>query len=137
MNYRLFFLGLLSLLSMSATHLLAQTSRVQRVKVPKDSLYRQTIDYLREHEFCIDCVDCQLGFVKAKKYVENDKLLSTSIGKRIELSIFVSPVDDAQSSLSLSIYCISLDKNPAFHQEGMCKDEKIYQSLIQGIISTE
>ena len=78
----------------------------------------------------------QSGIIKAKKYIDREKLLSTSVGKRIELSIFVKPVKDDKSAISLTIYTVSLDKNPAYHQEGICKDDKLYKTIIQGIKST-
>ena len=57
-------------------------------------------------------------------------MLSTSVGKRIELSIFVKPVKDDKSAISLTIYTVSLDKNPAYHQEGICKDDKLWKIYI-------
>ena len=136
MNNKYLFVCILALLDICVSSVFAQTHHSQKFEISKDSLHQKTIDYLQENEFCIDCVDLQSGFIKAKKYIDREKLLSTSVGIRIELSIFVKPVKDDKSAISLTIYTVSLDKNPAYHQEGICKDDKLYKTIIQGIKST-
>lgn len=133
MNNKLLLICMVSLLSICTGNALAQTSGSLTVELPKDSLYQMTIHYLQDNDFFIDCIDIQSGFVKAKKYIDREKLFSASIGKRLELSIFVKPIDENKSSISLTIYTTVLSKNPDFRKEGICKDNALYSSIIQGI----
>lgn len=133
MNCKLIFVCLAVLLSMCTGSVYARTPYSQKLEVSKDSLFQLTIEYLQDNEYCIDCIDLPSGFIKAKKYIAKEKLLSTSVGKRIELSLFVKPIDDNKSTISLTIYTVTLDKNSAYHQEGICKDESLYQAIIEDV----
>lgn len=135
MKNKLLLICMVSLLSICTGNVFAQISDSHTVELPKDSLFQWTIHYLQDNDFFIDCMDMQSGFVKAKKYIDREKLFSAYIGKRLELSIFVKPIGENKSSVSLTIYTTVLSRNPEFRKEGICKDDALYSSIIQGIKS--
>ena len=136
MKNKLLLICMMSLLDICIGNVFAQTSDSHAVELPQDSLYQKTIHYLQDNDFFIDCMDTRSGFVKAKKYIDREKLFSAFIGKRMELSIFVKPIDESKSSISLTIYTTALSRNPEFREEGICKDDALFVSIIQGIKST-
>lgn len=92
---------------------------------------------MHKNQYFIDCVDTTSGFIKAKKYVKNENLLSVILGRRTELSIIIRPVRENESSLSIRIYQTTLEENLYFHEEGISEDNSLYQAIIRGILDTE
>ena len=115
----------------------AQILEPYTVEQNKDSLFHKTIGYLQKNQYFIDCIDTTSGFIKAKKYVKNEKLLSVILGRRTELSIIIRSVQENESSLSIRIYQTTLEENLYFHEEGICEDNTLYQAIIRGILDTE
>lgn len=132
----LFFISIV-LLSLYAGNMDAQILEPYTVEQNKDSLFHKTIGYLQKNQYFIDCIDTTSGFIKAKKYVKNEKLLSVILGRRTELSIIIRPVQENESSLSIRIYQTTLEENLYFHEEGICEDNTLYQAIIRGILDTE
>lgn len=132
----LFFISII-LLNLYVGNVDAQTLEPYTVDRNKDSLFHKTIGYLHKNQYFIDCVDTTSGFIKAKKYVKNEKLLSVILGRRTELSIIIRPVREDESSLSIRIYQTTLEKNLYYHEEGICEDKTMYQAIIRGILDTE
>lgn len=132
----LFFISII-LLNLYVGNVDAQTLEPYTVEQNKDSLFHKTIGYLQKNQYFIDCVDTTSGFIKAKKYVKNENLLSVILGRRTELSIIIRPVREDESSLSIRIYQTTLEKNLYYHEEGICEDKTMYQAIIRGILDTE
>lgn len=132
----LFFISII-LLNLYVGNVDAQTLEPYTVDQNKDSLFHKTIGYLHKNLYFIDCVDTTSGFIKAKKYVKNENLLSVILGRRTELSIIIRPVREDESSLSIRIYQTTLEKNLYYHEEGICEDKTMYQAIIRGILDTE
>lgn len=132
----LFFISII-LLNLYVGNVDAQTLEPYTVDQNKDSLFYKTIGYLRKNQYFIDCVDTTSGFIKAKKYVKNENLLSVILGRRTELSIIIRPVREDESSLFIRIYQTTLEKNLYYHEEGICEDKTMYQAIIRGILDTE
>lgn len=132
----LFFISII-LLNLYVGNVDAQTLEPYTVDQNKDSLFHKTIGYLQKNQYFIDCVDTTSGFIKAKKYVKNENLLSVILGRRTELSIIIRPVREDESSLSIRIYQTTLEKNLYYHEEGICEDKTMYQAIIRGILDTE
>lgn len=132
----LFFINII-LLSLYAGNMDAQTLEPYTVEQNKDSLFHKTINYLQKNQYFIDCIDAESGFIKAKKYVKIEKLLSVTLGRRTELSIIIQPVQENESSLSIRIYQATLEENLYYHEEGICEDNSLYQAIIRGILDTE
>lgn len=132
----LFFISII-LLNLYVGNVDAQTLEPYTVDQNKDSLFHKTIGYLHKNQYFIDCVDTTSGFIKAKKYVKNEKLLSVILGRRTELSIIIRPVREDESSLSIRIYQTTLEKNLYYHEEGISEDNTLYQAIIRGILDTE
>lgn len=132
----LFFISII-LLNLYVGNVDAQTLEPYTVDQNKDSLFHKTIGYLQKNQYFIDCVDTTSGFIKAKKYVKNENLLSVILGRRTELSIIIRPVREDESSLSIRIYQTTLEKNLYYHEEGICEDKSMYQAIIRGILDTE
>lgn len=132
----LFFINII-LLNLYVGNVDAQTLEPYTVEQNKDSLFHKTIGYLQKNQYFIDCVDTTSGFIKAKKYVKNENLLSVILGRRTELSIIIRPVREDESSLSIRIYQTTLEKNLYYHEEGICEDKTMYQAIIRGILDTE
>ena len=82
----LFFISII-LLNLYVGNVDAQTLEPYTVDQNKDSLFHKTIGYLHKNQYFIDCVDTTSGFIKAKKYVKNENLLSVILGRRTELSV--------------------------------------------------
>ena len=80
----LFFISII-LLNLYVGNVDAQTLEPYTVDQNKDSLFHKTIGYLHKNQYFIDCVDTTSGFIKAKKYVKNENLLSVILGRRTEL----------------------------------------------------
>ena len=125
------------LLSLYTGNMAAQTLEPYTVEQSKDSLFHRTISYLQKNQYFIDCIDTASGFIKAKKYVKNEKLLRVTLGRRTELSIIIRPVRESDSSLSVCIYQTTLEENPFYHEEGMPEDTALYQTIVRGILDTE
>lgn len=132
----LFFISII-LLNLYVGNVDAQTLEPYTVEQNKDSLFHKTIGYLQKNQYFIDCVDTTSGFIKAKKYVKNENLLSVILGRRTELSIIIRPVRENESSLSIRIYQTTLEENLYYHEEGICEDKSMYQAIIRGILDTE
>ena len=132
----LFFISII-LLSLYAGNVDAQTLEPYTVEQNKDSLFHKAINYLQKNQYFIDCIDTESGFIKAKKYVKIEKLLSVTLGRRTELSIIIQPVQENESSLSIRIYQTTLEENLYFHEEGISEDNSLYQAIIRGILDTE
>ena len=132
----LFFISIV-LLSLYAGNMDAQILEPYTVEQNKDGLFHKTIGYLQKNQYFIDCIDTTSGFIKAKKYVKNEKLLSVILGRRTELSIIIRSVQENESSLSIRIYQTTLEENLYFHEEGICEDNTLYQAIIRGILDTE
>ncbi len=75
-----------------------------------DSLYQNALSYLCNEDYFIDCVDSSAGFIKAKKFTLVDKLLSVYKGQRTEVSMFIKPISERKSSISVnnSTLCMSI-----------------------------
>ena len=93
-------------------------------------------DIVTQSRSLIEIYAIQTSYGKAnQEVIRIEKLPGTSVGKRIELSLFVKDMDHSISSISLTIYTTTLDKNPAYNQEGICKDERLCHTIIEGIKS--
>lgn len=116
---------------------LAQSIRPYTVEMNSDSLYQNALSYLCNEDYFIDCVDSSAGFIKAKKFTVVDKLLSVYKGQRTEVSMFIKPISERKSSISVTTYIETLehDESIIFHKEGLCNDSTLCMSIINGIIS--
>lgn len=116
---------------------LAQGIRPYTVEMNSDSLYQNALSYLCNEDYFIDCVDSSAGFIKAKKFTVIDKLLSVYKGQRTEVSMFIKPISERKSSISVTTYIETLehDESIIFHKEGLCNDSTLCMSIINGIIS--
>lgn len=118
---------------------LAQGMKPYTVEMNSDSLYQNALSYLCNEDYFIDCVDSSAGFIKAKKYVEINKLISVYKGQRTEVSMFIKPISERKSSISVNTYIETLehDESIIFHKEGLCNDSTLCMSIINGIISVK
>lgn len=116
---------------------LAQGIKPYTVEMNSDSLYQSVLSYLCNEDYFIDCVDSSAGFIKVKKFTVVDKLLSVYKGQRTEVSMFIKPISERKSSISVNTYIETLehDESIIFHKEGLCNDSTLCMSIINGIIS--
>lgn len=97
---------------------LAQGIKPYTVEMNSDSLYQNALSYLCNEDYFIDCVDSSAGFIKAKKFTVIDKLLSVYKGQRTEVSMFIKPISERKSSISVNTYIETLehDESIIFHK---------------------
>lgn len=90
-------------------------SRDLYINLPPDSVYYKTIHLLQEKGYFILSLDKQSGFIQAKTYTHDNKILSDRMGDRRIYNFFIYSTEPNFSQLSISIYL-----------------ERSYRSSVQG-----
>lgn len=105
-----------------------------------DTAFDGTIHYLQDNEYFIVSLERLSGFIQAKIYIKNNKLMSAKAGERRTLNFIIRPAAEKQSSIILNIYSedfiFSNDvSNRIYYYEdkGISDDKTIYKSILDGL----
>lgn len=106
------------------------------VAVEKDTAFDRTMDYLQANDFFIQSVDKQAGFIQARIYKKNKKILSAKAGERRILNFILRPKGRI-TAISLNIYLeerffggdIS-DRSYYYEEKGVLEDKAAYQEIL-------
>lgn len=108
----------------------------------KDLVFDHTIDYLRSKEFFIQSVDKSAGFIQAKIFLKNGKLLSSKLGERITMDFILRQID-SETKVILDIYSEQLSTSWSkemrvnyYEDKGIVRDESLYGSILDGLQKT-
>lgn len=112
--------------------------RTIKIDSPFDSVYTKTIDFLQEYGYFILALDRESGFIQAKIYTPNKKILSEKEGERQIYNFIIRPDLNGSSKISLSIYLeiflrrslkdgwIYYDRDSGIYKN----DNKVYDQLL-------
>lgn len=105
----------------------------------KDVVFDHTIDYLRSKDFFIQSVDKSAGFIQAKIFLKDKKLLSSKSGERITVD-FILRQRENETKVVLDIYSEELSTSWSkemdvsyYKDKGIVQDESLYRSMLNGL----
>jgi len=106
------------------------------VAVEKDTAFDRTMDYLQANDFFIQSVDKQAGFIQARIYKKNKKILSAKAGERRILN-FILRSKGRITAISLNIYLEERffggdvsDRSYYYEEKGVLEDKAAYQEIL-------
>jgi hypothetical protein len=133
---------LILLLPLYSSVALAQTDKKDQsfksttLAVPIEKAFDKIVDYLQVNEMFISTMDKQAGFIQAKAFVKDRKVLSAKMGDRYTFNFILRP-EEAETSLSLNIYVEEYNfggdvKSRSYYYEdkGILKDKNTYQDIL-------
>jgi len=140
MRHKLFHSALILLVSYTISFGQAKTEdnthKMAKLSVPMDSCFVQTLTYLQNHNYFIEAVDRASGFIRAKNYTKNNKVLSSQAGEKRTLTVLLRPSGN-ETVLSLNMYSETLKRGGNtstlvyyYEDKGIVNEPAIYQNLI-------
>ncbi|PJJ79727.1 hypothetical protein [Mucilaginibacter auburnensis] len=106
-----------------------------------DVCFTKTLVFLHENNYFIESTDKASGFIKAKTFSKNSKLLSAKAGERTFISFLFVP-DGSKTRLLLNIYAEDLNwggstqnRVISVEDKGVIDDPAPYQKLISDLTS--
>lgn len=133
---------LILLLPLYSSAALAQTDKKDQpfksttLAVPIEKAFDKIVDYLQVNEMFISTMDKQAGFIQAKAFMKDRKVLSAKMGDRYTFNFILRP-EEAETSLSLNIYVEEYNfggdvKSRSYYYEdkGILKDKNTYQDIL-------
>lgn len=110
------------------------------INVNQESIFDEVIDYLIEKGYFIQSLDKDAGFIQAKMFTENKKLLSAKTGERITFNFFIRPQDVYSFQVILDIYVeeqsFGGDTGGSvyyYEEKGRPEDSKIYRDILEDL----
>ncbi len=102
-----------------------------------DSVYHNTIDYLQDNGYFIVSLEKLSGFIQAKIYIKNNKVMSAKVGERRTLNFIIRPATEKQSNITLNIYCEDLifsgdmsNRVDYYEDKGISSDISLYKNVL-------
>lgn len=113
-----------------------KTFKTITIGVVKDAAFDKVIDYLQAKGIFIQSVDKQAGFIQAKVFLENRKMLSAKTGERRTMNFILRPLANT-TSVVLNIYSeesfISGDSSQYYKDKGIMNDPEIYREILNDL----
>lgn len=145
MRLKILLLGVLSLFLYNVAAFAQQRTNDTAFKTIKwnssiDTVFNSTIDYLQDNGYFIVSLEKLSGFIQAKIYIKDNKLMSAKVGERRTLNFIIRPIAEKQSNITLNIYCEELTfsndmSNQVYYYEdkGISDDKAIYKTILEGL----
>ncbi|MVN93018.1 hypothetical protein [Mucilaginibacter aquatilis] len=106
-----------------------------------DTCFKQALDYLENHDYFIEDVDKSSGFIRAKSYTKDKKILSSKVGERRTVTMRFSTIAGG-TLLSLNMYSEALRWSGSIHNnvlsyedDGIVEQPTIYKVFIEDFSS--
>mgnify|MGYP000172958561 FL=1 len=103
--------------------------------VTVDKAFNLTIDYLRENGYFLTTLDKQSGFIQAKIYSSNKRLMSGKMGEKRILNFLIRPIHENLAQITLDIYIeefVFHGTHNAYYYEdkGISNDSSVYIMIL-------
>ncbi|WP_295767139.1 hypothetical protein [uncultured Mucilaginibacter sp.] len=121
----------------------AQSKDFKHVKLAlnADTCFKQALDYLENHDYFIEDVDKASGFIRAKLYTKDKKILTSKVGERRTVTMRFSTIAGG-TLLSLNMYSETLRWSGSVHNnvlsyedDGVVEQPTIYKAFIDDFSS--
>ena len=114
-----------------------KSSKSIAVNTGKEVAFDKTIDYLQTKDFFIQSVDKEAGFIQAKVFIKDRKLLSAKVGERRTMN-FILRSQVNNTTITLTIYSegyfFSGNSNGHYYEDkGIVADTSVYQGILSGL----
>lgn len=133
------FLNILILILLGCNSTNAQEAKWNEVVIEDDisSAFEKTLDFLMEREFFIENADKESGFIRAKRYIKNKKIISFKYGDIFSVSLLLRTAEPESTKIKLQIYVteqyISDDGGANYKDIGLSKKEENYRVFLKGL----
>ncbi|WP_134087978.1 hypothetical protein [Olivibacter sp. XZL3] len=109
------------------------------LNVAVETAFDEIVDYLQAEDLFITAMDKQAGFIQAKIFVKDKRVLSAKKGEKRTFNFILRPKDTA-TELSLNIYVEEYmfggdvhNRTYYYDDQGILEDKKIYQDLLDDL----
>lgn len=109
------------------------------VNVEKDSAFDRVVDRLLETDFVIRSVDKDAGFIQARVFFKDRRILSARKGERRTLNFVLRP-NRSGTKIVLQIYSEDYrfggdvgNRNYYYEENGIIEDAAIYQEILEDL----
>lgn len=126
--------------SISAQNTNEASAKPVLIDADANLIFDKTIDYLQNNGYFIVSLDKQAGFIQAKIFVENKKILSAKEGERRTLNFIISPIESERSKITLLIYIEeqffnmgSSDRVFYYRDKGVSHDSSLYKNIMDSL----
>ena len=112
-----------------------------RVGVERGGAFDRTMDYLQKTGFFIQSVDKDSGFIQARVFVKDRRIISITKGERRTFNFVFRP-DGASTKISLRIFHEDFrfsgdvgNRTYYYEEEGLLDDDDAYQEILEALRS--
>lgn len=112
-----------------------------RVGVERGDAFDRAVDYLQESGFFIQSVDKDSGFIQARVFVKDRRIISTTKGERRTFNFVFRP-DGASTKISVRIFHEDLrfsgdvgNRTYYYEEEDLLDDDDAYQEILEALRS--
>ncbi|HLQ99028.1 MAG TPA: hypothetical protein VK102_01535 [Sphingobacterium sp.] len=102
------------------------------------SVFEKTINFLMDRDFFIEGMDKESGFIKAKRYIKDKKVISSKYGEILSISLLLQAIEPENTKIRLQIYVKEQYKSEGFGANykdlGLSKKETDYTALLKQLL---
>lgn len=107
--------------------------------VSPDSCFTKALTFLEGHNYFIEALDRSGGYIKAKSYTKNNKVLSSKVGEKRTISFLFKPTSNG-TLVSINIYAETLswvgstqNRVLSLEDNGILEDPSAYKQIIDAL----
>ncbi|WP_028296710.1 hypothetical protein [Olivibacter sitiensis] len=104
-----------------------------------DTAFDKTANYIQASDMFILAMDKQAGFIQAKVFEKNRKMISAKRGERKTYNFILRPLDD-KTTVSLNIYVEDYlfggevqSRSYYYEEKGISKNERDYRAILKAL----